>query len=142
MGNGVKHSRRRRNAVSEADALPLREGVRCNALVDVIKRLQANGALLRREGIARVSVFGSVARGDAREDSDVDLLIEPAARVPVGGLKLVRWKTLMTELLGRAADVVVREFLDDKVEETMGRDLIQCVWCSVQPCIFEPKNAT
>jgi hypothetical protein len=34
--------------------------------------------------------------------------------------KLVQWKTLMTELLGRSADVVVREFLDDKVRETMG----------------------
>jgi predicted nucleotidyltransferase len=100
---------------------------RGDALADTIKRLQANRALLRREGIAGVSVFGSVARGDAREDSDVDLLVEPAAGTRVGGLRLVRWKNLMSELLGRDADVVVREFLDDKVRETMERDLIEVV---------------
>jgi predicted nucleotidyltransferase len=101
---------------------------RGDALADTIKRLQANRSVLRREGIAGVSVFGSVARGDAREDSDVDLLIEPAAGTSVSGLRLVRWKTLMSELLGRDADVVVREFLEDKVRETMERDLIEVVF--------------
>jgi predicted nucleotidyltransferase len=100
---------------------------RGDALAETIKRLQSNRAQLRREGIAGVSVFGSIARGDARADSDVDLLVEPASGVSVGGLKLVRWKALMSELLGRDADVVVREFLDEKVKETMERDLIEVV---------------
>jgi hypothetical protein len=101
---------------------------RGDALAHLIKRLQASRSALRREGIAGVSVFGSVARGDARQDSDVDLLIEPAAGTAVSGLRLVRWKTLLSELLGRNADVVVREFLDDKVKEAMGRDLIEVVF--------------
>jgi uncharacterized protein len=103
-------------------------GERGDALADVIKRLHAYRALLRREGIAGVSVFGSVVRGDAREDSDVDLLVEPAAGVRVSGLKLVQWKTLMTELLGRSADVVVREFLDDKIEASMEGHLVEVVF--------------
>ena len=95
-----------------------------DALTDTIKRLEANRAMLRREGIVGVSIFGSVARGDAREDSDVDLLIEPVPALSVSGIKLVQWKKLMSELLGREADVVVAEFLDDKVRETIERDLV------------------
>ena len=65
-----------------------------------------------------------VARGDAREDSDVDLLIEPAPGLSVSGIKLVQWKKLLSELLGRDADVVVAEFLDNKARETIERDLV------------------
>ena len=45
-----------------------------------------------------------------------------------GGLRLVHWKKLLTGLLGRDADIVVREFLDDKVRVTMARDLIEVVF--------------
>ena len=96
-------------------------------MADAIRRLQANRDLLRREGIATVSVFGSVARGEAGRDSDIDLLIEPRDGFPVGGLRLARWKTLMTQLLGREADVVVSEFLSDAVRAAMQSDLIEAV---------------
>ena len=42
---------------------------------DMEKRLEAGAALLKREGAAEVYVFGSVASGRAKEDSDVDLAI-------------------------------------------------------------------
>jgi uncharacterized protein len=37
---------------------------------------------LRAHGVARAALFGSVARGDDRPDSDIDIMIEldPAAR--------------------------------------------------------------
>jgi predicted nucleotidyltransferase len=42
-----------------------------------------------------------VERGESGQDSDIDLLIEPLDELRVGGLLLARWKTLMSELLGR-----------------------------------------
>ena len=102
-----------------------RELGRGDALADAIRRLQANRQRLRDEGIATLSIFGSVARGDARHDSDIDLLAEAMPSVRVGGLKLMQWKIALTEILGRDADVVVREFLQPKIEETMARDLIE-----------------
>ena len=100
---------------------------RGDCLADAIRRLQAERDRLREEGIATISVFGSVARGEAGPDSDIDLLIEPLDGVPVGGLRLARWKTLMGDLLGREADVVIPEFLSDAVRATMQVDRIEAV---------------
>ena len=39
-------------------------------------------AIAARHGVERVRVFGSFARGEASEDSDLDLLIEAGPRTP------------------------------------------------------------
>jgi len=41
-----------------------------------IERLRAAEAEIRRLGVRRLALFGSVARGEARPSSDVDLLVE------------------------------------------------------------------
>src|SRR5439155_22425810 len=41
-----------------------------------IDRLRAAETEIRRLGVRRLALFGSVARGEARSDSDVDLLVE------------------------------------------------------------------
>ena len=48
---------------------------------EVLALLKAHEADLRARGVARIALFGSLARGEARPDSDVDLMveIEPAA---------------------------------------------------------------
>jgi predicted nucleotidyltransferase len=50
---------------------------------DIIARLKENEAALRAQGVAHAALFGSVARGDQRPDSDIDIMIEldPTARV-------------------------------------------------------------
>jgi predicted nucleotidyltransferase len=43
---------------------------------DLLERLQANRDRLKGFGVRRYGLFGSFVRDEAREDSDVDLLIE------------------------------------------------------------------
>ena len=43
---------------------------------EAIGRLQRHEAELRRLGVERLFLFGSTARGEAREDSDVDLFFD------------------------------------------------------------------
>ena len=45
-------------------------------LDDALQTLRAAKPLLDRYGVARIGVFGSVARGEAGPDSDVDVLVE------------------------------------------------------------------
>jgi len=74
-------------------------------------------ALAAERGFTRLAVFGSVARGDARNDSDFDILV----RAPKGtsSFDLVRFQQLLEEVLGRSVDVVeyagLKKGLDDDV---------------------------
>jgi uncharacterized protein len=75
---------------------------------EYLSRLQE---ICRRYQVKQLSVFGSVARGEARIDSDVDLLVEflPSARVGMiqyGGLMLA-----LSELMGRKVDLVTKQAL-------------------------------
>lgn len=42
----------------------------------ILSLFENNGQLLRRLGVMRIGLFGSLARGDATRDSDVDVLVE------------------------------------------------------------------
>jgi excisionase family DNA binding protein len=79
---------------------------------------------LNREAIVRIAadnraenvrVFGSVARGDARADSDVDLLVD--ARPDASLLDLSRIGTRIGEVLGRRVDVVAASDLKPLIRE-------------------------
>jgi uncharacterized protein len=54
---------------------------------EIIARLKAHEAEIKAEGVVHLALFGSRARGDARPDSDLDVLIEfePPA-TSIGGI--------------------------------------------------------
>ena len=56
----------------------------------VIARLRAHERELKEAGIIRIRVFGSVARGDATEASDVDVLAQFDDAKPISLIGLVR----------------------------------------------------
>ena len=76
----------------------------------VISKLREHEAGLRRLGVERLYLFGSVARGEAGPDSDVDLFFDyPKGKL--GLLGLMEVKDEATRILGRRADVTTRDGL-------------------------------
>ena len=63
-------------------------------------------ALCRRWKIRTLSLFGSAARGEARPDSDIDLLIEYDPGADWSLLDTARLHAELTELFGRPIDLV------------------------------------
>ena len=60
--------------------------------------------VVRSKGFDRLAVFGSVARGQVREDSDIDLLVEAP---PGSAVKdLVDLRDTLREILGRSVDLI------------------------------------
>lgn len=62
--------------------------------------------LCRRWQIVELSVFGSVARGSYRSDSDVDLLVTFRPEAPWSTLDLVDLREDLSGLFGRSIDLV------------------------------------
>jgi len=59
--------------------------------------------ILKKYGVTRAGLFGSVVRGEAREDSDIDILVEIESRMSLldfAGLKLE-----LEEALGKPVDL-------------------------------------
>jgi len=74
------------------------------SLAEVLAELHRLQPQLAKRNVDRIGVFGSVARGDARPDSDIDLLVE---LTDAGDLfDLVGVKLLLEDALGRRVDVV------------------------------------
>lgn len=76
----------------------------------VEERLRAAEPEIRALGVARLALFGSVLRGSARADSDVDLLVQ---FVPNGKTfeRFVQLCELLEEHLGQRVEVVTTESL-------------------------------
>jgi hypothetical protein len=75
-------------------------------LEQVKAALAAHQEQLAAMGVLGLSVFGSVARGEAGPDSDVDLLVEldPARRISLFGF--VEIQLALSDLLGCEVDLV------------------------------------
>lgn len=72
---------------------------------------------LRKRGIASLALFGSVVRGTARADSDVDVLVDIDAKAHFSLVDLVAVKNQLEEQVGRRVDVVTREGLEPTIRD-------------------------
>lgn len=81
----------------------------------------ARPELARDYGVERLALFGSYARGDAREQSDVDVLVEFDASL---GLRFVDLAERIEELLGLPTDVVSRRAISPRHWPAIERELV------------------
>jgi predicted nucleotidyltransferase len=79
---------------------------------------------LRRIGVAHAAVFGSVARGDATVDSDIDVLVELDEGHPMGIFEYARLKLYIKEILNGSGDVVNRRTLKPMLRESILHDAV------------------
>ena len=85
---------------------------------EVLRKLRENLPELRRRFAVRsLKVFGSVARDEATETSDVDILVEFAPQARVGLFRFLELKTELEALLGTKVDLVTPDAIKRRMRE-------------------------
>lgn len=89
----------------------------------ILDRIRSHAGEIRSLGVARVGLFGSVVRGEAKEDSDVDLLVEfvPGKKKYKSFVK--SWD-LLESLVGRPVDVITPEALSPYIKSHVEKDVV------------------
>ncbi|MCA0296335.1 MAG: nucleotidyltransferase domain-containing protein [Actinobacteria bacterium] len=76
----------------------------------------------RSQGFERLAVFGSVARGEARDDSDIDLLVDAPAGTAIK--ELLALGVTFEQILGRPVDLVTYGGLKAGLDDDIRREAV------------------
>jgi predicted nucleotidyltransferase len=90
---------------------------------DVIGRLRAESAKIAAFGVRFLAVFGSVARGEAGEASDVDVLVEFDG--PATFRRYMDLRFFLEDRLGRRVDLVTQRSLRAELRSTVEQEAIR-----------------
>jgi hypothetical protein len=91
---------------------------------DLTERIRAMQGELRDRGISHMALFGSRARGDAREDSDVDLMVDVDAP-KFSLLDLIGIEHSLSDQLGLPVQLTMRRGISERFRERTQDDLIE-----------------
>lgn len=80
---------------------------------EILERLAARRADLASFGVKSLALFGSVARGEVRPESDLDILVEFAGPATFDGY--MELKFFLEELLGCSVDLVTQKALKPRL---------------------------
>jgi predicted nucleotidyltransferase len=95
---------------SESPAIPSRQRLTATQRFAII-------AALRRYGVQRAGLFGSIVRGDTRPESDVDILIQPPSTMSLFGFSELA--LALEDLLGRPVDLVTYASLHPRLRDSV-----------------------
>ena len=91
-----------------------------------IATLRAHQAELRAAGVESLSIFGSVARGDATAASDIEVIVRLAPGAHQGGFAYFGYLDDLTrrlaQILGRPVDVVTAPVHRDRLRQNIDRE--------------------
>ena len=90
---------------------------------EILEALASERALFERYGVSAVSLFGSIARGESTEASDIDLLVEFSR--PIGLLQFVELKRILEEVFGRSVDLVTPKALKPQLRDRILKEAIR-----------------
>ena len=87
----------------------------------ILKRLEENRETIRGFGVCRLGIFGSHARGEAQEASDLDFLVEFERATFDNYFDL---KFFLEDLFGRSVDLVIADTIKPRIRSTILEETI------------------
>ena len=94
-------------------------------LEEILARLREVTPALKAGGVTKLAIFGSRARGDARPDSDLDVLVDTAPSGASPPFDLFGVLHLIEDATGLPAQISMRDSLKPRVAERIADDLVE-----------------
>ena len=95
---------------------------------EIISRLRAHENELRAAGVSSLALFGSAARGEQREDSDIDVVVKLSDEARSGGFayfgRIELLSRRLAEILKRPVDGVAEPIIKDRLRHEIEKDRI------------------
>lgn len=92
---------------------------------EIIAKLRANADAIKAEGMTKLALFDSRARGDARPESDIDMPIEVAPDSRFSLLNLIGVEHIIQDVTGLPAHAAMRRSLDPNMAERIADDIVE-----------------
>ena len=77
--------------------------------------------LCRQSDVVQIALFGSMARGEANQQSDIDLVVKFSK--PISLLRVTALERQLSEALGRKVDLLTEAAISPYLQERIKRDL-------------------
>jgi predicted nucleotidyltransferase len=91
----------------------------------IVGKLKELAPALKARGVTRLYLFGSRARGDARPDSDLDVLIETTSRDETPRFDYFKVLHLIEDNVRLQVQISMRDSLKPRMAERIADDLIE-----------------
>jgi predicted nucleotidyltransferase len=86
--------------------------------------LRNNQDVMRRFSVKSLYLFGSVARGESKEGSDVDILVEYELGARVGLFQFVRLRRELSNILGCEVDLATPDSLHKELRDDILKEAV------------------
>jgi predicted nucleotidyltransferase len=91
----------------------------------ILAKLRELAPAMKAEGVTRLAVFGSRARGDARPDSDLDILVDVEPDASFSVLDLIGIQHLIDDATGLQTQATMRRSISPRIAERIADDIVE-----------------
>jgi len=92
---------------------------------EIVAAIRKNAEAIRAEGVTKLAIFGSRARGDNRADSDIDVLIEVEPDVSFSILDLIGVEHIIQDATGLPAQATMRRSMPSRFAQRIADDILE-----------------
>ncbi|OHD10095.1 MAG: hypothetical protein A2086_08210 [Spirochaetes bacterium GWD1_27_9] len=91
---------------------------------DIIQKLKDNKDIIEKYGITKLFLFGSYARNEATEDSDIDLVYENDSDKPISYIDYVELEDFLTKNFNKKIELVNYKYMNPIIKKIAEKDFI------------------